>query len=102
MVNLTFVSYSVRLLRMAAYAGHARTVGRAAEAAGFDVLVTTDRNIRHQQNLTHRKIAIVVLGKARWKLIKERLANVARHWLLPNPVGVRRTNSRSTTLTVAL
>ena len=49
----------------------------AAEAAGFDVFVTTDRHIRHQQNLTHRKIAVVVLGKARWKLIKERLADVA-------------------------
>jgi hypothetical protein len=49
----------------------------AAESAGFDVFVTTDRNIRHQQNLTHRKIAVVVLGKARWKLIKERLADVA-------------------------
>jgi hypothetical protein len=49
----------------------------AAEAAGFDVFVTTDQNIRHQQNLTHRKIAVVVLGKARWKLIKERLADVA-------------------------
>lgn len=36
-----------------------------AEAAGFDVFVTTDRNIRHQQHLTHRKIAVVVLGKAR-------------------------------------
>jgi hypothetical protein len=49
----------------------------AAEAAGFDVFVTTDRSIRHQHNLTHRKIAIVVLRKARWKLIKERLADVA-------------------------
>lgn len=49
----------------------------AAEAAEFDVFVTTDRNIRHQQNLTDRKIAVVVLGKARWKLIKERLADVA-------------------------
>lgn len=49
----------------------------AAEAAGFDVFVTTDRNIRHQQNLTHRKIAVVVLGKTRWKPIKERLADVA-------------------------
>ena len=29
----------------------------------FDVLVTTDKNIRYQQNLTRRKIAIVVLGK---------------------------------------
>ena len=45
----------------------------AAEAAGFDVFVTTDRNIRHQQNLAARKIAIVVLGKGRWKLIKNRL-----------------------------
>lgn len=34
----------------------------AAEAAGFDVLVTTDKNIRYQQNLTSRTIAIVVLG----------------------------------------
>lgn len=29
----------------------------AAEAAGFDVFVTTDRNIRYQQNLSTRKIA---------------------------------------------
>jgi predicted nuclease of predicted toxin-antitoxin system len=49
----------------------------AAEAAGFDVFVTTDRNIRHQQNLTGRQIAVVVLSKARWKLIKEKLADVA-------------------------
>jgi hypothetical protein len=27
----------------------------AAEAAGFDELLTTDRNIRYQQNLTGRK-----------------------------------------------
>ena len=49
----------------------------AAEAAGFDVLVTTDRNIRYQQNLTNRTIAIVVLGKGRWRLIKNRLPEVA-------------------------
>ena len=35
----------------------------AAEAAGFDVLVTTDKNLRYQQNLTVRKIAIIVLFK---------------------------------------
>ena len=28
----------------------------AAEAAGFEILVTTDRNIRHQQNLSKRVI----------------------------------------------
>ena len=49
----------------------------AAEAAGFEVLVTTDKNIRYQQNLTGRKIAIVVLGKGRWRLIRPMLAQVA-------------------------
>ena len=49
----------------------------AAEAAGFDVFLTTDRNLRHQQNLTGRKLAIVVLGKGRWRLIKNRLAEIA-------------------------
>jgi hypothetical protein len=34
----------------------------AAEAAGFDLLLTTDKNIRYQQNLAGRKIAIVVLA----------------------------------------
>ena len=34
----------------------------AAEQAGFDVLLTTDKNLRNQQNLKDRKIAIVVLG----------------------------------------
>jgi predicted nuclease of predicted toxin-antitoxin system len=34
----------------------------AAEEAGFDVLLTTDRNMRYQQNLTGRKIAVVILS----------------------------------------
>ncbi|HKD07381.1 MAG TPA: hypothetical protein VKB79_15875 [Bryobacteraceae bacterium] len=34
----------------------------AAEAAGFNVLVTTDQEIPFQQNLSGRKIAIIVLG----------------------------------------
>ena len=34
----------------------------AAEEAGFEVLLTTDKNIRYQQNLEGRSIAIVVLG----------------------------------------
>ncbi len=49
----------------------------AAEAAGFEVFITTDRNIRYQQNLTGRRIAIVVLGRARWRLIKARLPEIA-------------------------
>ncbi len=33
-----------------------------AEHAGFEVFLTTDKNIRYQQNLTGRTIAIVVIG----------------------------------------
>jgi len=33
----------------------------AAESAGFDVLLTTDLNLRYQQNLATRRIAIVAL-----------------------------------------
>lgn len=38
----------------------------AAEADGFDVLLTTDKNMRYQQNLAGRKIAVVVLGLQQW------------------------------------
>jgi hypothetical protein len=34
----------------------------AAEEAGFDLLLSTDKNIQYQQNLTGRKIAVVILG----------------------------------------
>ena len=32
-----------------------------AEEAGFEVLLTTDQNTRYQQNMSNRKIAVVVL-----------------------------------------
>jgi hypothetical protein len=51
----------------------------AAEAAGFDVLVTTDKNLSYQQNLSGRKIAIVVLGQGQWSLIKARVSEVVAH-----------------------
>lgn len=38
----------------------------AAEAAGFDALLTTDKNMRYQQNLTGRKIAVILIGKQQW------------------------------------
>jgi len=41
-----------------------------AEQAGFEVLVTTDKNIRYQQNLTARKIALVVLEHSQWPMVK--------------------------------
>src|SRR5260370_16846296 len=38
----------------------------AAETEGFEVLLTTDKNMRYQQNLAGRKIAVVVLGLQQW------------------------------------
>jgi hypothetical protein len=41
-----------------------------AEAAGFELLVTTDKNMRYQQNLTGRKIAFVVIGNQQWPTLR--------------------------------
>ncbi len=41
-----------------------------AEQAGFEVMVTTDKNIRYQQNLKDRKIALVVLQHSQWPMVK--------------------------------
>jgi hypothetical protein len=49
---------------------------RAPQAAGFEILVTTDRNLRHQQNLSRHVIAIVALGKSSWPLIQRKLPDV--------------------------
>jgi|ERR1039458_3514593 hypothetical protein len=48
----------------------------AAEEAGFDILLTTDKNIRYQQNLAGRKIAIVVLGQQQWPKLRPHVQRV--------------------------
>ena len=42
----------------------------AAEAAGFELLLTTDKNIRYQQNLAGRKIAFAVIGNQQWPTLR--------------------------------
>ena len=42
----------------------------AAEHENFEVLVTTDQNLRYQQNLQSRKIAVVVLLSTSWPRIR--------------------------------
>ena len=37
-----------------------------AEEQGYELLVTTDRQIRHQQNLGGRRLAILVLSTTAW------------------------------------
>ena len=46
----------------------------AAETAGFDVFLTVDQGIEYQQNLTGRKIAIVIFC-----LKSSRLTNLLAH-----------------------
>jgi hypothetical protein len=41
-----------------------------AERAGFDVLLTGDKNMRYQQNLRGRRIAIVVLSSPQWPVVR--------------------------------
>jgi hypothetical protein len=48
----------------------------AAETLGFEVLLTADRNLSYQQNLTGRVIAIVVLGTNHWGTIRENPAPI--------------------------
>src|SRR5215469_18304987 len=48
-----------------------------AERAGFEVLVTADKNMRYQQNLKGRRIALVVLGTPRWPALRVHVDLVA-------------------------
>lgn len=50
----------------------------AAEREGFAVLVTTDSNLKYQQNLQSRQIAIVVLNTTSWPRIQKAVAEVVR------------------------
>ena len=50
----------------------------AAESAGFSLLVTTDTNLKYQQDLRTRRIAIVVLGTTSWPRIRNVLPEVVR------------------------
>jgi hypothetical protein len=49
---------------------------RAAEQAGFDVLITTYTSLPCQQDLPGRQFAVVVVSKNRWKLIREAILEV--------------------------
>jgi hypothetical protein len=47
-----------------------------AEDSGYQVLVSTDKNIRYQQNLSSRKIALVILGNSRWPVVRLHLDKI--------------------------
>src|SRR5271165_5391880 len=48
-----------------------------AEGAGFEVLLTADKNMRHQQNLRGRRIALVVLSTPQWPVVRLHAERIA-------------------------
>lgn len=57
---------------------------KAAEDAGYQLLITTDQNLVYQQNLRGRQIAIVVLLSTSWPRISRRVDEIAR---IVNAIG---------------
>ena len=49
-----------------------------AETEGFAAIITTDKNLRYQQNLADRRLSIVVLMTTDWRLIRQHTDYVAK------------------------
>jgi hypothetical protein len=47
-----------------------------AEEAGFDLMITTDKGIRFQQNLENRRLALVVIDTNDWTRIRRSISVV--------------------------
>ena len=54
--------------------GHNRWT--STEQEGYEVLITTDQNMRYQQNLTDRRLAIVVLLSTAWPYVQPRIEEI--------------------------
>ena len=74
---------------------------RAAEREGFDVLITSDKNIRHQNRLGGQRIAILELGTNHWSTLQRHAETVSvaladlgrgeyRRLAFPRPSLIRR------------
>ena len=50
---------------------------KAAESQGYQILITTDQNLRYQQNLSDRQIAIVVLLSTSWPKIRKQVDEIS-------------------------
>lgn len=49
---------------------------KVAEEAGFQLFITTDQNLRYQQNLQESQMAIVVLLSTSWPRISRRVDEI--------------------------
>ena len=62
----------------------------AAESKGFEVFVTTDTNLAYQQNLSNRKIAIVVLSTTSWPRIQKNITAIIQAVDIATPNSYQR------------
>ena len=56
-----------------------------AEREGYEVLVTTDQNLRHQQNLADRQIGVVVLLATAWSEVRLRTNEIGQALIAVRP-----------------
>jgi len=49
-----------------------------AEEAAYDVLLSTDKNIRYPRNLSGRKIALIILGNSQWPIVQLHRDKIAK------------------------
>lgn len=50
----------------------------AAEAAGFELFITADQELTYQQNLTGRRLALLVLSTNNWRTVKSHIEEITR------------------------
>ena len=48
----------------------------AAEESGYELLITTDQQLHHQQNLAGRELAVLVLLSTSWPRIQSRVDEI--------------------------
>jgi predicted nuclease of predicted toxin-antitoxin system len=49
-----------------------------AEKVGYDALITADKNLSYQQNLSERRIALIVIGSNNWNDVQRHLAGIEK------------------------
>jgi hypothetical protein len=49
---------------------------KAAEGGQYEILITTDKKLKYQQNLSDRQITIIVLSTTSWPRISKRVPEI--------------------------
>lgn len=58
---------------------------KAADNAGFDLLITSDKGFPNQQNISSRRLAVLVLSAQDWNIIKDHVPQDCCRYRCRNP-----------------